>query len=164
MNNVFTYANKVFARANLLFARANNVFALASQLPTHQLHTPVAPVNTVFAPANNAPARAKGTALFSIISRTSQKYRNAQTAENKLPAAKSRESFFRSERFCRTSVPSFCVKPGQIVLEILQRIDVQVHHVAGWIVAELHIFLEFWRHHHVVEVEFSQEERRRQIE
>jgi hypothetical protein len=62
----------------------NNVFTLASEVPAHQLHNPVAPVNTVFAPANNALALAKGTALLSITSRTSQKYRHPQTAENKL--------------------------------------------------------------------------------
>src|ERR1700735_4796942 len=94
MNNVFTYANKVFARANPLSARASNVFAPASQLPAHQLHNPVALVNTVFAPANNALALAKGTALFSIISRRSQKYRDPQTTENKLLPKNKSAKFF----------------------------------------------------------------------
>jgi hypothetical protein len=82
-NNVFTYANNAFTRANPVFASATNVFTLASQLPAHQLHNPVAPVNTVFASVNKALALPKVTALFSVIGRRSQKYRDPQTAENK---------------------------------------------------------------------------------
>jgi hypothetical protein len=79
--------------ANNVFTYANNVFTLASQLPAHQLHKPVAPTNTVFAPANNALALAKVTALFSIISRRSQKYRDPQIAENKAQSPKSLSEF-----------------------------------------------------------------------
>lgn len=94
MNNVFTYANNAFTHTNPLFAPANNVFALANHLPAIQLHNPVAPMNTVFTPANNSLAFTKATALFSIISRRSQKYPDSQLIENKLSAQKNHRSFF----------------------------------------------------------------------
>ena|ERR1700691_497221 len=94
VNNVFTYANNAFAHTNPLFARANNVLALANDLPATQLHNPVAPMNTVVTPANNSLALSKATALFSIISRRSQKYPNSQLIENKLSAHKNHRIVF----------------------------------------------------------------------